>query len=200
MIACGSNPVPLRYEATTMKYFNDCYALKNLISRISEGVPPDNQVKVLTDLLVDQLGFTVGNASEYATVVLRHRQPSSAECICANALKLVGNWLGIDQSGVVGGYLDSTSYKWAFSQDLTFQYRKQGNRSYSSPFGSNLSSNTSDGFAGVWAPNDASGDEFEVVTIDTDNSLRKLSVNWLDKAVPHKPRSCRLNFRDYARQ
>ena len=56
------------------------------------------------------------------------------------------------------------------------------------------------GFAGVWAPNDASGDEFEVVTIDTDNSLRKLSVNWLDKAVPHKPRSCRLNFRDYARQ
>jgi hypothetical protein len=183
-----------------MKYFNDWYALRDLISRISEGVPSDTQVKVLTDLLVDQLAFTTGNASVYATVVLRHRQPNSAECIGANASKLVGNWLGIDQSGVVGGYLDSTSYKWRFNPDLTFQYRKEGNRGYNSPFGSGFSSNTSDGFAGVWAPSDAPGDELEVVTIDTGNSLKKLSVNWLDKAVPQKPRSCRIDFRDFARQ
>ena len=183
-----------------MKYFNAWFALRDLISRISERVPPDNQVKVLTDLLVDQLGFTGDNASVYATVVLRHRQPNSAQCIGANTLKLAGNWLDIDQSGVVGGYLDSTSYKWAFNQDLTFQYRKDGNRSYSSPFGSGFSSNTSDGFAGVWAPSDAPGDELEVVTIDTNNSLRKLSVTWLDKAVPQRPRSCRIDFRNYARQ
>jgi hypothetical protein len=183
-----------------MKYFNDCHALKDLISRISEAVPRDNQVKTLTDLLVDQLGFTAGNASVYATVVLRHRQPNSGECIGANALKLAGNWLGIDQSGVVGGYLESTSYKWGFNQDLTFQYRKDGNRNYSSPFGSGFSSNTSDGFSGVWAPSDAAGDELEVVTIDTNNSLRKLSVTWLDKAVPQRPRSCSIDFRNYARQ
>jgi len=183
-----------------MKYFNDCFSLRDFISRLTDAVPPDNQVKVLTDFLVDQLGFTAGNASVYATVVLRNRQPNSAQCIIANALKLSGNWLGIDQSGMVGGYLDSTSYKWAFNQDLTFQYRKEGNRGYNSPFGSGFSSNTSDGFAGVWAPNDASGDEFEVVTIDTGNSLRKLVVNWIDKAVPQRPRSCRIDFRDYARQ
>src|SRR5205085_2155554 len=117
-------------RATTMKYFNDCYALRDLISRISEKVSPDDQVKTLTDLLVDQLGFTAGNAAVYATAVLRHRQPNSGECICANALKLAGNRLGIDQSGVVGGYLDSTSYKRGFNQDLTFQYRKEGNRNY----------------------------------------------------------------------
>src|SRR5690242_8267006 len=102
----------------TMKYFKDYFALRDFISRISESAPPDNQVKVLTDLLVEQAGFTAGNASVYATVVLRNRQPDSAQRICTNAIKLSGNWLGISQSGVVGGYLDSTSFKWGFKQDL----------------------------------------------------------------------------------
>jgi hypothetical protein len=27
-----------------------------------------------------------------------------------------------------------------------------------------------------------------------------MTVNWIDKAVPQRPRSCRIDFRDYARQ
>jgi hypothetical protein len=183
-----------------MKYFTDRYALTNFIGRLLQEVSADSQVKALNDFLVDTLEFTPSNASVFTTILLRNRQPKSAEYIGANASKLVGNWLGMSQYGAVGGYLDTTSYKWWFRPDLTFEYRTEGNRGYSSPFGSNFSSNSSDGFDGVWAPNDAPGDELEVITIVAGGSLNRLSVAWLDKAIPERPRSCRIDQRDFARQ
>jgi hypothetical protein len=182
-----------------MKHFKDRWALQDLISRISKEVPSDQQVKVLADLLVNQSEFTNGNAATYAGVALRYRQANSAECIAANGSKLAANWLGMDQSGAVGGYLDSTSYKWGFRQDLTFEYRKESYRGYISPFGGGGSSNSSNGFAGVWAPSDSPGDELEVVTIDASNFLGKLSIKWLDKAM-QMLRSCQIDGRNFARQ
>jgi hypothetical protein len=120
--------------------------------------------------------------------------------VAANAAKLTGNWLAIDQSGMVGGYLESTSYKWNFGSDLRFEFRTEIYRGYTSPFGSGFSSNPPPtGFTGVWAPSDDPGNEFEVITIDSRNVLNKLSIKWLDQAMA-MPRSCRIDGRDYARQ
>jgi len=120
--------------------------------------------------------------------------------VAANAAKLTGDWLGMTQSGVVGGYMESTSYKWNFRSDLTFEFRREIYRSYMSPFGSGFSSNPPPQcFFGVWAPSDEATNEFEVITIDRSNALKKLSVKWLDQAM-FMPRSCRIDGRDYARQ
>jgi len=182
-----------------MKEFTDYHALERCLSRICEGAPPEDQVKALSDLLVGQLDFTIGNAWAYAQTVLNQHSSNSAACVAANAAKLTGNWLAMSQSGLASGYLESTSYKWDFRSDLTFEFRKEAYRGSSSPFGSGFSSNSpSDGFAGVWAPSDASGNEFEVITIDRRNVSRKLSLKWLDQAMV-VPRSCRIDGRDYAR-
>jgi len=132
-----------------MKNFRDYAALSGLISKISEAIPPDDQIKTLSELLVEQLDFTVGNAWAYARTVLASHNAESAACISTNATKLTGNWLGMTQSGVVSGYLDTTSYTWWFRPDLTFEYRRQRCSGYVSPFGSNGSAASSSGYAGV---------------------------------------------------
>jgi hypothetical protein len=183
-----------------MKEFTDYHALERALARLCEVTSPDSQVKALSDVLVEQLDFTVGNAWAYAQTVLKQHSSNSPACVAANAAKLTGNWLAMDQSGMVGGYLESTSYKWNFGSDLRFEFRKEIYRGYTSPFGSGFSSNPPPtGFAGVWAPSDDPGNEFEVITIDTRNVLNKLSIKWLDQAMA-MPRSCRIDGRDYARQ
>jgi hypothetical protein len=183
-----------------VKLFTDYHALERVLSRISTANPPEGTVKRLSDALVQELDFTTANAWAYAKTVLKRHSTDSPACVAANAVKLTGDWLGMTQSGVVGGYMESTSYKWNFRSDLTFEFRKEIYRSYMSPFGSGFSSNPPPQcFFGVWAPSDEATNEFEVITIDRSNALKKLSVKWLDQAM-FMPRSCRIDGRDYARQ
>jgi len=183
-----------------VKRFRDYQALERVLSHICTANPPEGTVKRLSDALVQELDFTTGNAWAYAKTVLKRHSTDSPASVAANAAKLTGDWLGMTQSGVVGGYLESTSYKWNFRSDLTFEFRKEIYRGYTSPFGSGFSSNPAPQvFAGVWAPSDETTNEFEVITIDGSNVSKKLSVKWLDQAM-RMPRSCRIDGRDYARQ
>jgi hypothetical protein len=183
-----------------MKYFSDYQSLKEYISAIcSETHVSPTHVEVVTQQLIEQLGFTKDIASAFAKAVLVYHNANSADCVASNALKLSGHWLGMDQATTLT-YNESTSYKWYFRSDLTFEYRTEYYRGYSSPFGSRSTSNSSDGFAGLWAPSDVPGNKFEVVTIDTSkNEVRKNSVQWLDQKS-EMPRSCQINGRTFARQ
>ena len=95
-----------------MKEFTDYQALERVLSRIWAASPPEGTLKNLCDLLVEQLEFTTDNAWVYAKTVLKRHSGDSAAAVAANAAKLTGNWLSMTQSGMVGGYLESTSYRW----------------------------------------------------------------------------------------
>src|SRR5258708_7524718 len=118
-----------------MKYFPDYQSLKQYISAIcSETLVSPTHVEVMTQALIEHLGFTKDNASVFANAVLQYHDTNSGDCVARNALKLSGEWLGMSQSNTLTGYLDSTSYKWQFRSDLTFEYRREKYGGYSSPF------------------------------------------------------------------
>jgi len=185
-----------------MKNFTDYEALKRGVAAICSATLDDGttHVEVMRDLLIKHLDFPDDCALVYAQTVVGYHNPDSADCLASNALKLSGHWLGMDQSTTLSGYMESTSYKWYLRLDLTFEYRREYYRAYSSPFGSRSNANSSDGFAGLWAPSDMAGNQFQIVTIDiSKKEAKKNWVRWLDQKGA-MPRSCQINGRDFARQ
>jgi hypothetical protein len=77
-----------------MKYFSDYQSLKEYISAIcSETHVSPTHVEVVTQQLIEQLGFTKDIASAFAKAVLVYHNANSADCVASNALKLSGHWL-----------------------------------------------------------------------------------------------------------
>src|SRR2546426_8297905 len=105
-------------------FFNDTATTEIYTLSLHDALPisPEGTVKRLSDALVQELDFTTANAWAYAKTDLKRHRLDSTHLVTAYAAYCLRDWLGMTQSGVVGGYMESTSYKWNFRSDLTFEF------------------------------------------------------------------------------
>ena len=87
------------------------------------GVQPGQ--RYLSDHLKTRRGFTGEQADLYASTVVARNTESSAGQMAINASKLIGTWLAATSSGIPGGWSNSTQQTWSFSENLTYEYKRE---------------------------------------------------------------------------
>jgi hypothetical protein len=157
--------------------------------------------RYLSDHLQTNRGFTKEQADLYASIVVARNTEKSADQMVSNARKVIGNWVAATGSGMPGEWSNSTQQNWRFSENLTYEYKRQTLESYMSPFGSSYSRPNSSTQQGIWAPCDwEENGKLELVVISFDGSGRRLSLTWTDPAKLALPRSCSLGGQAFSRQ
>ena len=168
-----------------MMNFSDVPALRDFVRQTYETVGPQGQAE-LTKLLHQDFGFSQYHAQLYASIVLSRNADSSADCIFANAKRLAGSiWMTGTQSGIPGGWLNTTQETWQFKWNLQFSHERQTYEGYTSPFGASYSRPTRWRENGIWAPSDSepSKEQLEVLAIslsDNGPSIERLLLTWPD--------------------
>ena len=184
-----------------MNNFRDVSALHEVLRVLYDKVPPDARRAELSRLL-EEWGFTLDQASLYASTVLCRTAEGSADWMATNAGYLLGSWVRGEQEGAVGSWLSTMKETWKFDVDLTYEHkieRYEGGMSTGPFFQSSYSKPTGSVQRGIWAPPDWIRDQLDLFVMSADGFARSVKLEWVDKET-YNHQACFIDGKRFGRE
>ena len=165
-----------------------------------EKVAPEARRAELSRFL-EGWGFTVNQASLYASTVLCRNAEGSADWVRTNAFNVSRSWVRGEQQGNVGSWLSTMKETWKFNIDLTYEHKIERYESSISTgpfFQSSYSRPTESVKRGIWAPPDWIRDQLDLFVMSSDGFARQMKLEWIDNSN-YDYRACFIDGQRFGR-